>query len=68
MRLEGEVEYLKRELASKQDFTLAGVFNMFTGYSQTRINASDILYGLERLEILCDIADVKLVVSRYDAD
>jgi hypothetical protein len=41
---------------------------MFTGYSQTRINASDILYGLERLEVPCDIADVKLVVSRYDAD
>ncbi|CDW76041.1 ef hand family protein [Stylonychia lemnae] len=68
MKFEGEVEYLKRDLAGKQDFTLAGVFNMFTGYSQTRINASDILYGLERLEIQCDIADVKLVVSRYDAD
>lgn len=29
---------------------------------------ADLLYGFERLGVVTDIADAKLVVSRYDAD
>lgn len=55
-------------MAARSDFTLAGAFNIFTGYSQSRITASDLLYGLERLGVVCDVADAKLVVDRYDSD
>jgi len=33
MTLEGELEDLKREISKRPDFTIAGAFNMFTGYS-----------------------------------
>lgn len=68
MSHEGLVEDLKRELSKREDFTLAGAFNLFTGYSQTRIVGSDFLFGLERLGVKADIADAKLVVGRYDSD
>jgi hypothetical protein len=66
--MEGGLEKAKRELAVRSDFTLAGAFNLFTSYSQSRICASDLLYGFEKLGIVCDIADAKLVVNRYDTD
>lgn len=65
---EQEIEIIKRQLAKRDDFTLAGVFNLFSGSNQSRINASDLLYGMERLSISCDIADAKLILYRYDAD
>lgn len=33
LAVEGEVERGKGELKARVDFTLAGVFNIFTGYS-----------------------------------
>jgi hypothetical protein len=33
LAIEGGLEQIKRELAQRQDFTLAGAFNLFTGYS-----------------------------------
>lgn len=68
LAVEGSLEASKKELAVKSDFTLAGAFNLFTGYSQARITANDLLYGLERLGVVCDIADAKLFVDRYDGD
>ena len=68
LAIEGSVESIKRELAVKSDFTLAGAFNIFSGYSQARITASDLLYGMERLGVVSDIADCKLFVERYDGD
>jgi hypothetical protein len=47
---------------------LAGAFNLFTGHSQARVTPNDLLYGLERIGVVCDIADCKLFVDRYDAD
>jgi Ca2+-binding EF-hand superfamily protein len=47
---------------------LAGAFNLFTGYSTSRITPGDLLYGLERIGVVCDIADTKLLVERYDSD
>ena len=66
--LEGSLEFIKKELASRSDFTLAGAFNMFTGYSQARISSSELLHGFEKLNIVCDISDAKLVIDRYDTD
>lgn len=66
--IERSVEDLKRELALKQDFTLAGAFNLFSGYSHSKITNSDFTFGLERLGIVCDATDGSLVVGRYDAD
>jgi hypothetical protein len=37
MMVEGSLEQAKRELKERSDFTLPGVFNTFTGYSQARI-------------------------------
>ncbi len=33
LAIEGGLEQIKRELAVRSDFTLAGAFNIFTGYS-----------------------------------
>lgn len=68
LAIEGGLEQAKKELAMRSDFTLAGAFNIFTGYSQARISHHDFLYGLERLGVVCDATDAKLVVGRYDAD
>eukprot|EP00347_Sterkiella_histriomuscorum_P020122 403339023 len=68
IKFEQDIEVLKRQLSQKGDITLAGLFNLFTGQSQSRINAGDLLYGFERLSLSCDIADAKLIVARYDTD
>ena len=68
MAIERSIEDLKRDLCLKQDFTLAGAFNLFSGYSQSRITNSDFLFGLERLGVICDITDATLAIGRYDAD
>lgn len=52
----------------RNDFSLAGAFNLFTGYSNSKINDKDLLYGLEKLGIVCDISDCKLLIDRYDTD
>jgi hypothetical protein len=33
LAIESDLEQAKREIAVKADFTLAGAFNLFTGYS-----------------------------------
>jgi hypothetical protein len=33
LAIEGGLDQIKKELAMKSDFTLAGAFNVFTGYS-----------------------------------
>ena len=33
LAIEGGLDSVKKELAMKRDFTLAGAFNLFTGYS-----------------------------------
>jgi hypothetical protein len=62
------LEASKIELRERIDFTLAGVFNIFSGYSQARIGSSELLAGLERLGVTCNIEDVSLVIDRYDSD
>jgi hypothetical protein len=68
LAIESGLELAKKELALRSDFTLAGAFNHFTGYSQDRLSIDDIFQGFERLGVVCDISDVKLLVERYDAD
>jgi hypothetical protein len=68
LALEGQLEASKVDLRERIDFTLAGVFNIFSGYSQARIGGTELLAGLERLGVSCDISDVNLVIDRYDSD
>jgi len=68
MAIEGSLEQLKCEIAKRSDFTLAGAFNFFSGYSSARITANDLLSGLDRLGVICDPSNARLVVERYDAD
>jgi hypothetical protein len=66
LAIEGNLECVKKDLVIRPDFTLNGVFKLFTNYSSSRITASDMMYGLERIGVICDIADTKLVLSRFD--
>jgi hypothetical protein len=68
LAVENGLEVAKKELALRSDFTLAGAFNFFTGYSQSRITAEELLVGLERLGVICEISDLRLFVERYDSD
>jgi hypothetical protein len=58
MQIEGDIERSRKDLIERPDFTLAGVFNAFTGYSQARIGANEFKSGLERLGVMCDIDEV----------
>lgn len=66
--IEVNLEEAKRDLALRPDFTLAGAFNFFTGYSQSRLNAEDLKIGFERLGIVCNIEDINVYIERYDSD
>ena len=68
MSIEGNLERAKKDLINSSDFTLAGIFNMFTGYSQARIGSSELVTGFERLGVKCSIEQAQLVVDRYDSD
>jgi Ca2+-binding EF-hand superfamily protein len=68
MAIEGGLESIKKELAARHDFTLAGAFNMFTGYSQTRLSVDDLVSGVERLGVVASAMDMQLFVERYDSD
>ena len=57
---------MKNELALRYDLTLDSVFSLFSNYNSSRITATDILYGFERLGLIFDIADIKLLVDRFD--
>lgn len=52
----------------RSDFSLAGAFNLFCGYSPNKISAEEMMGGLERLGVVCELSDVQLLVDRYDSD
>ena len=56
LALEGHLEASKGDLRERVDFTLAGIFNTFSGYSQARIGGAELMAGLERLGVSCDMA------------
>jgi hypothetical protein len=68
LAIEGGLEASKKELALRPDFTLAGAFSRFSDNTHGRITANEMLYGLEKLGVICDIADARMIVERYDAD
>lgn len=68
LAIEGNLEKVKKELVLRHDFTLAGAFKRFSDNTHGRINANDLLFGLEQMGISCDIADARLIIDRYDAD
>ncbi len=66
--MEGGLDQFKRDLATVKDFSLAGAFNYFAGYSHARISASELRAGFEKQGIACDQAEIALIMDRYDAD
>jgi hypothetical protein len=68
LAIEGGLERSKKELVLRPDFTLAGTFSRFCDNTHGRINADDLLFGLEKLGVTCDISDARLLIDRYDAD
>lgn len=68
LSIELNIEQAKRELAMRSDFTLAGAFNFFSGYSQSRLSLDELRIGFERLGVVCDEDDVKMYIERYDTD
>jgi hypothetical protein len=68
LAIEGSLEAAKKELALRHDFTLAGAFSKFSDNTHGRITANELLFGLEKLGVNCDIADARLIIDRYDAD
>lgn len=68
LMVEGLLEATRQELKSRPDFTLPGVFNTFSGYSQARIGPQDLQSGLERLGVICDLKEVQMIIDRYDSD
>ena len=68
LAIEVNLEEAKRDLALRPDFTLAGAFNFFTGYSQSRLAADDLKIGFERLGIVCSVDEVQMYIERYDSD
>ena len=68
LAIEGHLEVVKKELAIRHDFSLAGVFRKFCDNTHGRINATELLYGLERIGITCDIADADEETDVKDDD
>jgi len=68
LAIEGGLERAKKDLALRHDFTLAGIFRLFSDNTHGRINANELLFGLEKLGVSCDISDARLLVDRYDND
>lgn len=68
LAIEGGLEAAKKELVIRHDFTLAGAFSKFSDNTHGRVTANELLFGLEKLGIACDIHDARLIVDRYDAD
>lgn len=68
LAIEGSLEEAKKELGLRQDFTLAGAFCLFTNNTHGRINVNDILFGLEKLQVPCELSDARMLIDRYDSD
>lgn len=68
LAIEGGLEAAKKELAMRHDFTLAGAFSKFSDNTHGRITANELLFGLEKLGLTCDVSDARMIVDRYDAD
>jgi hypothetical protein len=68
--MEHRLEQEKAKLSFASDFSLAGAFNIFSGYSEARVTNTDLILGLERLSVtrLCDQVDAALVINRFDCD
>jgi hypothetical protein len=51
MEIERRIEEQRTSLSLRSDMSLAGVFNMFSGYTQARVTNTDFMFGLERLGV-----------------
>jgi len=67
---EHRIEQEKIKLSFSKDFSLAGTFNLFSGYSQARVSNTDFMLAAEQMGVLreCDQTDAALIVNRFDQD
>ena len=55
-------------LGELPDFTLTQAWGIFTESSISRLSVLDLKKGFEKLGIVCEEADCRLLMVRYDAD
>ena len=55
-------------LGELADFTLTQAFGIFSESSVSRLSHLDLKKGFERLGIVCEETDCRLLLVRYDAD
>ena len=66
--IERSLEEKKVALGELQDFTLTQAWSIFTDSSISRLSVLDLQKGFEKLGIVCDESDCRLLLVRYDAD
>ena len=66
--IERNLEEKKVALGELSDFTLTQAWSIFTDSSISRLSVLDLQKGFEKLGIVCDEADCRLLLVRYDAD
>ena len=66
--IERNLEEKKVALGELSDFTLTQAWSIFTDSSISRLSVLDLKKGFEKLGIVCDEADCRLLLVRYDAD
>jgi len=66
--IESSFEALKTELALRRDFTLSGAFNLFSRTLQGKVSVDEMLFGLDRLDMLVVPRDIDFFYRRYDGD
>lgn len=68
INIESALEQKKVALGEKLDFTLTQAWALFSESSISRLSNLDLKKGFENLGIVCEEADCRLLLVRYDAD
>lgn len=66
--IERAIEERKVALCERHDFTLEAAFAEFADSSMARIGVNELVQGFERLGVVCDQEDARLIICRYDGD
>ena len=66
MEIEGEIEQMKIELSSNQDFNCEDAFRIFELDGKDFLDKEDLKYGLNLLNIYPTEHDLKLLIKRFD--
>jgi hypothetical protein len=66
MRIEGKMEESRKELAYRYDATAEAIWGLFTTRANGVLSCVELMYGFERLGLVCDVTGANLVAERYD--